>query len=176
LTIGSPSGPSAQALPSKELAAEDPRRGSSGGSSADGEIAALQRLVDLRRSEQGQRAEELAIRTGAALGAAMAIRLPDPVQLSRMRERWIEVIRDRVHDRDLKACVMVKVAAAVVGGELKPAHVEEIFAELDKHRRAGTLRGAAGIYFLRAAQALFKRHGLEWTGYASGGRRKPKPR
>jgi hypothetical protein len=177
LTIGGLSGPSGEINHSEALASDDPRRGTSGPSSPDDELAAI---IRQRRLEQrlpaGEPAEDLALRTGAALGAAMAFRTPSPAEQARRREEWIDVITRRVRDPKLKACVKVKVASAIVAGEVKPSQVEEIFAELDQHRRAGTLRGPAGIYFLRAAQAVFGRVGLEWTGYGFGGRRNPRPK
>lgn len=164
-------------LLSKELAAEEPRRGTSGPSSPPAtDEADLAALVDRKRAELGKPADQLDVRTAAALGAAMAFRTPSPAEEARQREQWIEVIGRRVHDRQLKACVKVKVAAAIVAGELRASEIEEVFAELGKHRRAGTLRGPEGIYFLRAAQALFNRHGLDWTGYGFSGRRKPRPK
>jgi hypothetical protein len=144
-------------------------------------------MLQQRRREQGIRADgdgmsgqrssdELSLRTAAAIGAATAFHLPSPAEQSRHREQWIENITRRVRDPNLKACVKVKVASAIVTGELKASQIEEVFAELDQHRRNGTLRGPAGIYFLRASQALFSRHGLDWTGYGHGGRRAPRPK
>jgi hypothetical protein len=186
LTISGLSGPSGKINHSEVLAAEEPRhaeqptrRGTSGPSSpAECGEDDLASIIRQRRQEQGlpsgEAASEMAIRTAASIGAAMAFRTPSPAEQARHREQWIDIITRRVRDPLLKACVKVKVAAAVVAGELKASEVEEVFAEIDKHRRAGTLRGPAGIYFLRAAQALFRRHGLDWTGYGHGGRRKPR--
>ena len=72
---------------------------------------------------------------------------------------------------------MILPRVAIVGsGSLLGRDLEEVFAELAKHRRAGTLRTVASAYFVGAMKKLFDRHGLDWTGYAHGGRRKPKPR
>lgn len=103
----------------------------------------------------------------AAIATTVARAVPTERENAANRERWIDTIRRRVNDPALKTCVMVKVACAVVYGEIKPSTIEQIFGELDKHRRAGSLRSSPGIYFVRAAQSCFARHGLTWKGYGS---------
>jgi hypothetical protein len=173
LTIGSQSGPSLEVPNSKDQARGGTFAGSSAGTSD--EAADFAAEVARRQVQVGARpADVLDVTRVAALAASVARRVPSEREQAAARERWITTIREKVADPQLKTCVMVKVACAIVSGELPARNVEEIFGELRDHRRAGTLRGPAGIYFLRAAQAQFRRHGLEWTGYAS--RNKPKPK
>lgn len=142
-------------------------------------------MVAQRRRELGLPADgspdrvavdEMAMRTAAAIGAATAWRTPSPQEQARWREQWIDTIKRRVNCSRLKVCVAVKVASAIIAGELKATVIEEVFAELDKVRRAGLLRSPPSAYFVGAVKRIFARHGLDWTGYAYGGRRAPKPR
>ena len=105
---------------------------------------ALQRDISNQRREQGLPSDPT---FKVALAAVTAARMPSERERSQQREQWIESIRRRVNDPKLKVSVMVKVASAVVDGHLKPGQVTEIFAELDEHRRKGTLKRAPGIYF-----------------------------
>jgi hypothetical protein len=172
-TIGRPSGPSAGVSPAKDLGPADPRRGTSGGTST-AETSALgtddfAAELARRRNQLGiaRPADELDVNRVVAIASSVARAAPTERENAANRERWIETIRRRVNDPALKTCVMVKVACAVVYGEIKPSTIEQIFGELDKHRRAGTLRNSPGIYFVRAAQSCFARHGLTWKGYGS---------
>jgi hypothetical protein len=142
-------------------------------------VAELNRLLAARRREHGIAADGSRRSDNriegryenrplvAQLAASIAAHVPDERTKSRQREAWIETIRRRVSDPQLKTCVMVKVASAVVDGYLRPEQVNEIFGELDEHRRKGTLRRASGVYFVAAAKSLFHREHIEWI---------PKPR
>ena len=131
----------------------------------------LAREVRRRQQQLGIRADDagepLALNRVAAVAAAIVQRLPDERSVSMARERWIALIKRRVNDPQLKDAPCVKVAAAIAEGRLKESYVAEVFAELDKQRRNGTLR-SAGAYFVGSCQRLFSRLGLEWA--------KPKPR
>jgi hypothetical protein len=98
----------------------------------------------------------------AAVAATLVRRLPDERSQSMARERWIYRIRREVDDPLLKLSPCVKVACAIADGRLKVESIEEIFAELNKHRRAGTLRKSPGAYFVGSAMQAFRRLGLAW--------------
>jgi hypothetical protein len=155
-------------VPSTGVAsAKDQSRGRSvGGTAADNDLPELHRSIAQRRAEQRlpsrDPGDRLSARYVASLAAAMVNHVPDPRVEAQTRERWIDVIRRRVDDPQLKTIVMVKVATAVAAKQITPDDVEGIFAALDNARRAKTLRGPPGKYFLCAAREVFRRHGLEW--------------
>lgn len=175
LTFRGPSVPSEESHQPERQRAEEPRRGTSGGTSPDPSAGELVRQLDQRRLEQGL-AVGGDVPLAAVLSGSSAFRLPDAAAQANYREQWIEIIRRGVRCPNLKLCVAVKVAAAIVAGEIKPAVIQEALSELAKVRTAGQLRSPASAYFVGAVKRIFARHGLDWTGYASGGRRKPKPR
>lgn len=152
------------------LAAEVPRRGSSGGSSADFDFDA----EVIRRREQLKippPADELDVKRVVAIASTMARRVPSERDQAASREHWIDTIRRRVNDPKLAVSVMAKVACAIVRGELEVDVVEQILASLQQHRREGTLRADPGIYFFKSARRAFEERGLTWLAY-----HKPKPR
>ena len=165
------------------LAGEESRRGSSGGSSPAGNFGGEpppDPVADLarRRAELGIRIadvrqpDQLDVTRVAAIAAAVAKQVPSEEAQARTREHWVHRILTRVGDPDLKTCVAVKVACAIVRGELQADVVEEILANLAAHQRNKTLTGGSpGKYFLFSARGAFEERGLTWLAY-----HKPKPR
>jgi hypothetical protein len=121
--------------------------------------------VARRREQLGHPPDVLTVNHVAAIAASVARRVPTEREQQAARDRWIENIEQAVGDPKLKAVVKVKVACAIVRGELPADIVQEIFAELRARRREGKLTCPAGAYFLRAVQAQFHRHGLIWHSY-----------
>ena len=165
------------------LAGEESRRGSSGGTSPAGNFGGEpppDPVADLarRRAELGIRIadvrqpDQLDVTRVAAIAAAVAKQVPSEEEQGRKREHWIHRILTRVGDPELKTCVAVKVACAIVRGELEADVVEEILANLAAHQRNKTLTGGSpGKYFLFSARGAFEERGLTWLAY-----HKPKPR
>ena len=109
-------------------------------------------MVAKRRRELGHPppADVLDVVTAAAIAASVARRVPTEREQAAARERWIENITAAVNDPQLKLVVKVKVACAIVRGDLPPDNVREIFAELKARRREGTLRSPARIFSARS--------------------------
>lgn len=166
LTFSGPSGPLLKVNHPQALGPEEPRRGTSGGTSAEEQLEA----------ELAQRQREQGLEPASAIGQAVRWRVPTEEDLAEQRAAWQWRIKQAVNDPRLMGCVLVKVAWAVVSGELPGREVDQVLAELAKHRRNGTLRTVPSAYFIGGIKRLFARHELDWTGYAHGGRRKPKPR
>jgi len=138
-----------------------------------GEADDLAKQIARRREQLGvpRPADELDVNRVVAIATRIAKSVPTEREQAQARERWIDNITHAVNDPDLKMVVKVKVACAIVRGDLDPDDVREIFAELNQRRREGKLTAPPGAYFVRAVQAQFRRHGLEWLSY-----HKPKPK
>jgi len=163
--------------PERVSIAKDQGRGGSANTTAAAEVEpTIAELTALVGQKQAAMQRELgltsqSVETTAALAAALVQRLPDERSRSMARERWISLIQRTVGDELLKLAPCVKVASAIVAGELKESAVQEVFAELRKHRAAGTLR-SPGAYFVGSMQRVFQRLGLAWEAP----QRKPRPK
>lgn len=77
-------------------------------------------------------------------------------------ESLVAEIRARVADSALRVSPALRVAQAVVAGDLPRKELVGILAWLETNRRAGTLRGPAWSAFVGAARRAFARHSLNW--------------
>jgi hypothetical protein len=93
--------------------------------------------------------------------AAAVARRPGSRETETAIEDLAARIRQAVADPQLRSAPVLRVARAVVLGELDQDELRSILGLIDTKRRDGTLE-RAWWYFVGAARAAFKRAGLEW--------------
>jgi hypothetical protein len=114
-----------------------------------------------RRSRDGDFSTQAPVDGATAIGDLLIAKMgqkTSPAERVREIERLVALIKKRVSDPDLRDNPCLTVAKAIVDGSYPVGALAEVFAQLEKHKRGGTLRAAPWCFFVGAVKKSMDRY------------------
>ena len=134
-------------------------------------MLAARRQAEIRRLDAGEDDPSHASQAIGPRCEQLLTRLPGDIDRSGAVSRLTERIQRRVADPRLRRSPALRVARAVVWGELPEAELDAILDDVDAARPK-----CRSCYFVTCAKNVFKRYELPWPIDGSAAHSQPKER